>query len=204
MNYSELKQAVEDWLNKPEIVEAVPTFIELAEARFNRELRLNAMMATQSLTTTTATVPLPADWLQHSSIVVTSPANVVSSLVYVSPDEYYDILKNQMAGDPRYYTIINSDIVLYPAPGGTVDMEIAYYQKIPALSSGNPSNWLIARSPDLYLYATLLAAEPYLQNDARAPMWAASVQQIMEAMRMESVRASRPSGALSTRRRTFG
>ncbi len=204
MDYSDLKQAVEDWLNKPEIVEAVPTFIAFAEARFNRELRLNAMLAKQSLTTSVATVPLPADWLQHSSIVVTSPANVVSSLVYVSPDEYYDILKNKMTGDPRYYTIVDTDIILYPAPGGATTLDLIYYQRIPALSDANTSNWLLARSPDLYLYATLLAAEPYLQNDDRAAMWSANVQQMMQAMRMESERASRPSGALSARRRTFG
>lgn len=204
MNYSELKQAVEDWLNKPEIVEAVPTFVTLAEARFNRELRLNAMLARQTATATTGYVELPSDWLQHSSIVVTSPSNILSSLVYISPDEYYDISKNGATGTPRYYTIINSDIVLYPAPTSATAMEITYYKKIPALSASTPSNWLLDRSPDLYLYATLLAAEPYLQNDARAAMWSGTVSQIMEAMRMESERASRPSGALTMRRRTFG
>lgn len=204
MDYAELKQAVEDWLNKPEIVEAVPTFITLAEARFNRELRVNAMLARQTATATSDYVELPSDWLQHSSIVVTSPNDVVSSLNYVSPDEYYDIRKDRSTGTPRYYTIINSDIVLYPAPVGATTMEITYYKKIPALSDSNTSNWLLDRSPDLYLYATLLAAEPYLQNDARAGMWSTGVQQIMEAMRMESVKASRPSGALAARRRTFG
>lgn len=204
MNYAELKQACEDWLNKPEIVEAVPTFIALAEARFNRELRVNAMLARQTATATSDYVELPSDWLQHSSIVVTSPNDVVSSLVYVSPDEYYDIRKSQMTGTPRYYTIINTDIVLYPAPIGATTMEITYYRKIQALSDSNATNWLLDRSPDLYLYATLMAAEPYLQNDARLSMWGSNVQQIMEAMRMESIKASRPSGALAMRRRTFG
>lgn len=204
MNYAGLKQAVEDWLNKPELVEVIPTFIELAEARFNRELRVNSMLARTVATATSDYVELPTDWLQHSSIVVTAPNDVVSSLVYVSPDEYYDIRKNGQTGTPRYYTIVNSDIVLYPAPGGSVTMEITYYQKIPALTASNQTNWLLQRSPDLYLYGALLEAEPYLQNDARTVLWSSKVQQVIEAMRMESERARMPSGALSSRRRTFG
>jgi hypothetical protein len=204
MDYSDLKQAVEDWLNKPEIVEAIPTFIALAEARFNRELRVNSMLARSTASVSSGYVDLPSDWLQHSSLVVTTGNENGDAFLYVSPEEYHDLRNKGITGTARYYTIVGGRIALLPVPSGATTVEGVYYRRIPALSATNQSNWLIERSPDLYLYGSLLAAEPYLQNDARVAMWAAGVSQVLEAMRMESERSMRPSGALSARRRTFG
>ena len=49
---------------------------------------------------------------------------------------------------------------------------LIYYAKIPALSDANPTNWLLTRYPDAYLYACLLEAMPYNEEDARMQTWA--------------------------------
>lgn len=202
--YSALKTSIGNWLNREDLTSQIPDFISLAEARFNRELRVNAMVQRDYTTATLDYVALPTDWLQAVTIAVTSPADTYSALSYVSTEEYNDLRKDGMTGTPRYFTIIDDNILLLPWPGSNVTVELIYYGQIEALSDSNTSNWLLARSPDLYLYTSLLQAEAYLQNDERVPLWAGAVQKTIADMNIESERAKRPSGALSARKRTFG
>jgi hypothetical protein len=62
---------------------------------------------------------------------------------------------------------------------------------------------LLTKSPDLYLYSTLLEAAPYLKDDERLQVWAAARQQVMDAMALESERAMRPSTQMVARKRGF-
>lgn len=202
--YSALKTSIASWLNREDLTAQIPDFISLAEARFNRELRVNAMLRRFSATVSTAYIRLPDDWLEHVSIVVTSNDPAQGELTYVSNSQYNDLRNRGLTDPPRYYTIIDSSIVLLPAPTSSIPLEIMYYAKIPALSDSNTSNWLLARSPDLYLYGALIAAEAFLQNDERIPLWAAAAEKITNDMKMESERAKRPQGALVAARRTFG
>ena len=202
--YATLKTSIANWLNREDLTSQIPDFITLAEARFNRELRVNSMLQRDYTVATTGYVELPSDWLQHVSITVTSPTDTYSALEYISAELYYDLRNDGLTGTPRYYTIIDDNILLLPAPTSNTTLEIIYYGKIPALSDSNTSNWLLARSPDLYLYAALIQAEAYLQNDERIQLWNASADKIIADMDRESERAKRPQGALSARKRTFG
>lgn len=202
--YADLQLSIASWLNREDLSAQIPDFIAMAEARFNRELRVNAMMQRDTTTATDDYINLPNDWLQVSSIMVTSPANTYSAMTYISPDEYYNLKNDGLANTSRYYTIIEDRILLLPAPSSEITLDLVYYGKIPALSGSNTSNWLLTRSPDLYLYGSLLQAEAFLVNDERVPLWAGAVDKVIADMNMESERARRPQGALMTRKRTFG
>lgn len=202
--YSGLKTSIANFLNREDLTAQIPDFISLAEARFNRELRVNAMLQRDFTVATNEYVQLPTDWLQHVSIVITSPNDVHHALNYISAEEYYDLRNTGLTGTPRFYTIIDNNILLLPVPSANVTLEIVYYGKIMPLSDVNPTNWLLTRSPDLYLHAALIQAEAYLQNDERVPLWVASVNKTIADMILESERAKRPQGALSARKRTFG
>jgi len=39
MTFDELKTNIADWLNRTDLTSVIPTFITLAEARLNRQLR---------------------------------------------------------------------------------------------------------------------------------------------------------------------
>ena len=94
-------------------------------------------------------------------------------------------------------------VELLPAPTGDTDVVLTYYQKIPALSDTQTTNWLLTKSPDLYLYSTLLEAAPYLRDDDRMAMWGTARNQVLAAMQLESERAMRPTTQLVARRRGF-
>jgi len=202
--YTALQASIASFLNREDLTAQIPDFITLAEAKFNRELRVNAMVAREVTTATSDYVELPGDWLQTISAVITSPANTYSALRYIAPEEYNSLRNDGLTGTSRMYTIVNNNMLLLPAPTTSVTIEIIYYKKIPALSGSVATNWLLDRSQDLYLYASLIQAEAYLQNDERIGLWAAAVDRIMSDMKLESERDRRPQGALMTRRRTFG
>ena len=202
--YTNLKASIASWLNRDDLTGQIPDFISLAEAKFNRELRVNAMVARDVTTATSDYVELPSDWLQTISAVITNPTNTYSALRYIGPEEYNGLRNDGLTGTARMYTIINNNMLLLPAPTGSTTIEIIYYNKIPALSASMATNWLLERSQDLYLYASLIQAEAYLQNDERISLWAAAVERIIADMNLESERAKRAQGALMVRRRTFG
>jgi hypothetical protein len=202
--YANLQASIASFLNREDLTSQIPDFITLAEARFNRELRVNDMLKKDYISASAGTADLPDDWLQHVSVVVSNNSTARNALDYVSPEEYNDLLNDKLTGVPRYYTIIDKQLLVLPYETSSVDLDIFYYAKIKALASSNTTNWLLTRSPDLYLYASLIQAEAYLQNDERIGLWAAGADKAMADIKMESERAKRPQGALAARRRTFG
>lgn len=203
--YADLQASVGSWINRADLTAQIPDFITLAEARFNRDLRLNAMVKRQAVTATSDYMALPSDWLSHLSVTVTGDSSVAGALDYVPVEEFNRLRQQNLTGTFRFYTIQDSNIVLLPAmSSGSVALEIFYYARIPALSGTNPTNWLLTRAPDLYLYAALAAAEAYMQNDERLPQWVSAMQAAIDSLKLESERAKYPQGAINARRRTFG
>ena len=202
--YSDLKSAIGDWLNRTDLTAVIPQFITMAEARFNREMRVRDMLGRSEGVSSDEFFPLPADWLETYSLeMVVTATTTAPPLMYIGANEAKILKANHIQNDPRYYTMINGSLELIPAPKANQDLLLTYYKKIPALSDANPTNWLMTKSPDLYLYASLLNAAPYLKNDERIQVWAAGMTDVMEKMHMESERAMRPTVQLTARRRGF-
>lgn len=201
--YSEIKSTVADYLNRADLTAVLPSFVTLAEAKFNRELRTRDMLTRVQATSDDEYVSLPTDFLQHYSLELDA-ASAQPSMAYIGPQEA-KVLKaqNRTASTTYYYTVIDGAFEIIPAPGSDLDLRMVYYAKIPALSDSNTTNWLLTKSPDLYLYSALLEAAPYLKDDDRVQLWAAARQQVMDAMNLESERAMRSTIQLTARRRGF-
>lgn len=203
-NYSDLKSAAADWINRADLTAVIPTFITLAEAKFNRELRLRDMLVRAEATTSNEFVAVPADFLENYSLELNmAQIGPQQSLSFIGPLEAKVLKANKAVGKVRFYTIIDGAFELLPAPTGDTDVILTYYQKIPALSDTQTTNWLLTKSPDLYLYSTLLEAAPYLRDDDRMAMWGQARGQVLAAMQMESERSMRPTTQLVARRRGF-
>lgn len=201
--YSEIKSTVADYLNRADLTAVLPSFVTLAEAKFNRELRTRDMLTRVQTTSDDEYVLLPTDFLQHYSLELDA-ASAQPPMDYIGPQEA-KVLKaqNRTASTTYYYTVIDGAFEIIPAPGSDLDLRMVYYAKIPALSDSNTTNWLLTKSPDMYLYSALLEAAPYLKDDDRVQLWAAARQQVMDAMNLESERAMRSTIQLTARRRGF-
>jgi hypothetical protein len=202
--FSDLKSAAADWINRADLTAVIPTFITLAEAKFNRELRLRDMLVRAEATTSNEFVAVPADFLENYSLELNmAQIGPQQALGFIGPLEAKVLKANKITGLVRFYTIIDGAFELLPAPTTDTDVILTYYQKIPALSDTATTNWLLTKSPDLYLYSTLLEAAPYLRDDDRMQMWGSARNQVLAAMQLESERAMRPTTQLVARRRGF-
>lgn len=178
--YSGLQAVVADWLGRDDLTEQIPVFIQLAEKRMNRELRLRVMEMTATAEipagTQLAELPehrIPGDWkvfLEMRDLAWCSNDNVVRHLHYTPPDDY--IVMSQPAGIPDQYTIIGNRLYLLPAPAWDGELRLTYFGEIPPLSEEQPTNNVLQMFPDLYLYGTLVETGPYTRSSAPLDTWA--------------------------------
>ena len=169
--FADLKATIADYLNRDDLTAVIPSFITIAEAKFNRKLRTRQMVKRANGQIETAFFAYPSDWLQAKEFQLNT--NPIVRLQFVT-EAYGDELKSNRyvsTGQPVYYTITGTQLEFIPTPDSTYSAELTYYAKIPALSDSNTSNWLLAYAPDLYLYGALLEAAPYLKDDERLAVW---------------------------------
>lgn len=196
--YDELIAKVESYLEDEDVVGQVPDFITLAESSFDQDLRLREMHNTVSdQWTLGGVVDLPTDFLEIVQLVATT--NPKFPMQYLPPHIIEGTIGNLTTGQPRYYTILGNTLQVYPRPDDieSFGYELWYYQKIPRLSASNQTNWLLDKDPALYLYSTLMEAEPYFINDPRVATWMAMRKKHIDALSAQDARARyRPYGVM--------
>jgi hypothetical protein len=181
-NYSGLKDAVASYLARSDLTNEIPVFIQLAENRLRRELRLRQMLkvSTTTCTPNDSTVELPSDFLEMRDLHLNT--NPITVLKYDAPNVFYRNTFSTISGKPVSYTVLAQEFQLSPIPDTNYTMQMLYYAQPPYMSSTNPSNVFLANCPDLLLYGALAEAEPYLMNDGRLETWAALYQRGKEAL----------------------
>ena len=175
-NYSELQTAVANWLDRDDLTARIPEFIALAEARFNRVLRLRSMEAKYTANTVASqrNLALPTGYIQIRNFQVNT--NPLTTLSYVTPEIYDRLWGGSTSGTPKFYTILANEVSLGPIPASVQEVEMLFYKKFDNLSGSVATNWLITNAPDIYLYGSMLEAEPFIMNDERVPLWAAALE----------------------------
>jgi len=179
VDITSLQAAIIEWLARDQdatLIARIPTFIQLAEAKFNRGLFCRHMeQRAVAMTNTTLTEPefiaLPVDFQSMRRIRLSGVAGK-PRLEYKSGTELdeYRYMHGNTAGQPLFFTIFSSQIELAPTPDANYAVEMIYRQNVPPLAS-NASNWIIEHYPDLYLYAALLESAPYIKEDDRIQTW---------------------------------
>ena len=173
--FTELKDAVADWLDRSDLTARIPDFIALAEARINRELRIRPMEVRSTMTTTAGNqyFNLPGGYIQMRNIQLNT--NPTTPLEYITPEMLDRLYGSSTTGKPRAYTLIGDEIQLAPIPDSAYTLEMAFYEKFTALGDGTSgtvtNNWLTTNAPDILLYGALMEAEPFIKNDERVAVW---------------------------------
>ena len=71
-------------------------------------------------------------------------------------------------GDPSYYAIYDEDLTFDTTPTEDLNLQLLYYARPAALSSGNTTNWLTTRYPNIVRHACQYFAYLQMENDAQA------------------------------------
>ncbi len=201
-DYSSLKSSIAGWLARADLTGAIPDFITLGEAAINRELRVHQMLKTVTRTAVLfegapvtfqggvityvmdddGRMELPADYLEMLGVAALKDGRTVPL-------------------DNRYFMVDADSIRFNPA---SVPHEFSYWARIPALTDTAPQNWLLSKEPGIYLYAALVEAAPYIQDDGRIAIWTGKLSEIIARLNAQDVGARfgtarmRPVGMVAT------
>ena len=173
-NYTDLQSTIADYLARTDLTSQIPLFVQLAENRLRRDVRIRPMLKVVTTETTASdpTVSLPSDFLEMRDMHI--DANPIHTLIYQNPSNFFRNTKagTLTGGYPNNYTIMGSEFQFAPIPDSNYTLRMVYYAAPTYLSSTVSSNVFLANCPDLLLYGALGEAEPYLMNDARITTWA--------------------------------
>jgi len=179
VDYNSLQAAIIEYLARDQdstLLARIPSFIQFAEAKFNRQLFVRQMeQRSTAIVNAGASEPefisLPPDF-QSMRRVRLSSVTGKPSLEFKSGTQMdeYRFATADIAAQPRYFTVFGDEIELAPTPDAAYTIEMVYRQNIPPLGS-NGGNWLLTLAPDLYLYAALLESAPYIKEDSRIQTW---------------------------------
>lgn len=196
--YTTLQSTIADYLNRADLTAQIPTFIQLAEADMNTRLRTREMIVRAEATSNNEYVQLPADWVEAINLHIVDGKQ---PLRFVTLDEADRIIKQNIYTQVAAFSLMNGALELVPPPGSDVDIEMIYYGKIPALSAQQATNWLLTKAPDVYLYGSLLHAQPFLMDDQRMPVFATLYNSRIEALNEESMKSTHSGSPLIARAR---
>ena len=171
--FNNLKNEIASFLNRDDLTANIDTFIDLAETRHARDLRIREMEAVSTSITTVAgtqSYDLPTGYLElRYAMLQTSPYTM---LQYMTPADFFRVYnEGEGTGMPVYYTIVGKKIYLGHSPDSANVLELGFFQRATALSSSNTTNDILTNFPDLYLYGSLAETSPFLMQDERLQVW---------------------------------
>ena len=175
--FAELKTAAANWLDRSDLTDRIPEFISLAEARFNRVLRIRDMETVSTAISTTAGTreySLPTGFVQMKEFHLTT--DPITPLAYITPEMMSRMWAGSAKAKPQVFTIIADNVRLGPNPDAVYTTSMLYFKTFTALSASNTTSDMLTNNPDVYLYGTLLEAEPFIMNDERVPLWLAAFE----------------------------
>lgn len=184
--YTELQTEIANFLNRDDLTTAIPSFIRLAEAKMNRDIRHWRMEKRATANLDTQYTALPNDFVAPIRFTLNTSTTKVLELAGTNEISKLREDAGNTLGEPSYYALIDGAIEAFPSPDTSYTLEFLYYGSIDALNSGNPTNWVLTNYPDVYLYGTLLHSAPYLMDDARIQVWGAYYASSIESLNQEN------------------
>src|SRR5438046_551473 len=115
-NYTELQDEITRYLARDDLASQIPSFITLAEAKFNRVLRCVAMDQRSTATVDMSSaepefVSLPSDYQSMRRVRISSMTG--KPRLYFLPSDLMDerrFVSQNATGRPRYFTIFGAEM----------------------------------------------------------------------------------------------
>ena len=204
-DYDTLVTEVTNWLNRPRLAAQIPTFIQLAEKDIFRmyESRPNEVVLQVDRTAEsplTDTIDVPSDYREMITFKRDGVPLQRKSLTEIQG------LKSESArqGPAEFFAREFDKFQLWPFPDKGLVYELYYFAKLTPLTTGQ-TNAILQSEPGLYLFGSLLKAEPYVKGEAPdlIAVWAAEYQKIIDGVEEEHSREQR-SGSNTEVQSAFG
>lgn len=145
-DYASLLIDAGEYSGRDDVAHVFPRLVGLAEAKINRVLRVGEMETTATVAIINGEGALPADFLEARMVLGPASQGLSAWSLQELNRRYAD-----RGGYPVGYAVVGSTIKIRPSTDGAVTID--YYASIPPLTPTNPTNWLLQKAPDAYLYA---------------------------------------------------
>lgn len=192
--YSDLIAHIPDLLTRTDATTAlIEDWIQLAEARVGRELRVDQMLSRATATLAAEFGTVPTDFAAPRSMRLSGGSRRL--LQYLTIEQMTDLQTQDGGGETSAYTRVGGEFWFHPPPGPDDDgVELIYYAKIPALTAAAPTNWLLTAYPDLYVRGTMVEAALYFEDDTLlstySQLFADSIRAIAAAAKRDAMAAN--------------
>lgn len=185
-NKLELRQAIAGELSRTDLNGSIDTWIQLCEARFDRQVSYRLQKAEVTLTpNANGSYTLPADYLAViSAIYPTNKVPLLSTTLTALQAEY----QNQ-TGTPEKYAVVGNEIVVSPPAKTPDNLTLTYKARLDPLDVDGATNWLLDAHPDIYFYGSLIHSAPYLMDDQRTGVWSDFYNTAVSELRKDDARS---------------
>lgn len=194
--YADLQNAITNWLKRSDLTTSIPDLIAVAERRIYRNLRVREMEEPLALTMAGGVLAVPSDYvnLRYAYISSTSP---VVWLERKAPEWIYrnDPYRTQRRDIPKYIAREGANFIFAPYPSSDFDVSGIYYKRLDPIAA--TLNDIFMDNPDLWLFGALAESAPFVQNDARLPMWEAKFNRSLAEANSEEYVENASGGSLA-------
>jgi hypothetical protein len=191
LTYSSLISDVELYAERSDtpFIDQLPRFVMLAENRLSSEFKGLGYLRVVNFNTIVGqpVYEKPARWRQtHSlSLLDGTSRKYLFQRSYEYCREFWPV--SSSVDIPSYFADYDYEhLFLAATPDSTYQCELMYYERPLPLSIDNQVNWTTQYAPQLLLYATLLEAQPFLKNPARAEEFQKLYDRAAKAISLES------------------
>lgn len=199
--YSELKTAVANWLARSDLTSEIVDFITLTESRLaygddtpgleTPPLRTLDQEASTTLSTTSASVTLPTDFLEERKIWISQGGDDYPLDVW-TPESQIELLGREGTSRPTTYSVegdgTNNYLRLYPSPDATYSLNLLYYKKYTSFSADADTNWVLTNAPQVYLFSALIEGFTFTRSDQQAQKYAARAKGAIDGLNRATMR----------------
>lgn len=198
MTYNSLVADLQNYLQRYDatVTNQIPSFIMLAQQRIPQEMKILGFReeVTGSFDGTaqsTGIMQKPSEWRKTIAFYVgTGTDNNVHTPVYERTYEYIRTVYPDptVSGTPRFYGDADySHWLIGPSPSSALPFKIPYYGILTMLDETTQTNWLTVNAPNLFLYACLMEAIPFVKADERIQVWQSMYAQAKQALQSEEL-----------------
>lgn len=212
MNFNEIKSAVSDWLARNDIDVQADRFVEFAENRINRALKIRHQETSiAELIKDDGTVEVPDDFDQWRTVFVypgtpglvlvdafvvntrnrgdisfAAVADTMTEMRVDSPENMWRRYPPSVSGRPCYLTRVGDQFYVGPKPDGNYTLAGYYYRNFPRLSETEPTNWLSDNNSDAYVFGALAEASAYIKDEKQYLYWNSRFELVLNELQAES------------------
>ena len=173
-DYSTLQTAIANWLARADLTNIIPELIQMGENRIWRDLRSQWMLNSEDAVLTAGSYTLLGNFIELASVAINTGG------VWVALEPLTTVQDLSSTNNTPYGYIIRSGAIYVQGGLGNEEIRVNYWGKYGGGYLSDSNDGLIAKFPDIYLYAALLEATPYLKNDARIPVWQAAYSRAIQ------------------------